>query len=149
MRRTVQRAISGTLAIGLLTLSIGCSIQPPTKGEARVYPEDLEQLETLNVQVFRKTAHIELTNTSSRVFGPSTLWLNGQFSRDLDGLDVGQSVRLPLASFQNEFGERFRAGGFFAIEAPYNLVLAQIETNTEYGHELIGLIVVQGREESL
>ena len=102
MRRTVYRVILA----GILATLVGCTIQPPTNGAARPYPENLQQLETLNIQVFRKTAHIELTNTSARDFGPSTIWINGQFSRDIDGLEIGQSIRLPLASFQNEFGER-------------------------------------------
>ena len=45
----------------------------------------------------------------------------------IDGLAVGQTLRLPLGTFRNEFSEAFRGGGFFAPERPERLVLAELE----------------------
>jgi hypothetical protein len=99
--------------------------------------------ETLDIQVFRRTQTIELTNTTARRFGPGTLWLNARFARAIDGLDVGQTLVLPLAGFRDEFSDSFRSGGFFATEKPYRLVLAELETEGR----MRGLVVVGSTEE--
>lgn len=83
-----------------------------------------------------------VTNTTAEAWGAGTVWLNGQFSHEIGGLDLGQAVRLPLGSFRNEHGEAFRAGGFFSTERPDTVVLVQFEQ----GEELIGVVVVQGRQ---
>jgi hypothetical protein len=126
----------------------GCASSPAPVQYARPYPPDLAQRETLNIQVFRSTFHIELTNTTARPFGRSTLWLNARYSRPIDALAVGQTVRLPLKEFRDEHSEPFRTGGFFAIEPPERLVLAQIESvGAGEKPALLGLIVVRGQEE--
>ncbi len=96
---------------------------------ARVYPETLSRGEPLDIQVVRGETTLSFTNTTSRVFGPSTLWLNSYYSRPLEGLAVGQSIKLPLADFRNEHGEPFRGGGFFATKKPERMVLAQLEND--------------------
>lgn len=122
----------------LAVLVLGACAGPRPIVQGPVYPRDLPRTRTLDIQVFRHETTIELTNTTARRFGPVRLWLNGRFARDLGGLDVGQTVEMPLASFRDEYSEAFRAGGFFATEKPDRLVLAEIET----GQELLGLIVV-------
>ena len=131
----------------LITILPGCGSGPEKVTYARPYPA-IAQSEVLNVQVVRGTTTIALTNTSARAFGPSTLWLNGRYSRPIDGLKVGQSMTLPMAEFRDEFQDAFRGGGFFASEPPERLVLAQIETPGEDGKErLLGLLVVGGDPE--
>jgi hypothetical protein len=116
---------------------------------AREYPESPQRLEVLDIQVFRSAKHIELTNTTAQAFGPSTIWLNMHYSRPIDGLAVGQTLRLPLSSFRNEFSEAFRGGGFFAPEKPERLVLAELEPVAQAGDDpekprFYRLIVVGG-----
>lgn|GEM_PF-591946 len=124
-----------------------CSGVPTPVPYARPYPA-LTQSQALNIQVFRTTKHLELTNTTARAFGPSTLWLNARFSRPIDGLGVGQSLKLRLEEFRDEYSDVFRGGGFFSTEAPERLVLAQIETvNPDAKPDLVGLIVVKGKDE--
>lgn len=136
------------LALFALAVAGGCAGLPAPVHYARPYPTDIPQRETLNIQVFRSTFHVEFTNTTARVFGPSTLWLNARFSRPIDGLAVGQTLRLPLKDFRDEYSEAFRAGGFFATEPPERLVLAQLETKkADDNGALLGLIVVRGQEE--
>lgn len=135
------------LAVIAAAAASGCASSPVPVTYARPYPGDISQRETLNIQVFRSTFHVEFTNTTARVFGPSTLWLNARFSRPIDGLAVGQTLRLPLRDFRDEYSEAFRAGGFFATEIPERLVLAQLETKKADSTDLLGLIVVHGHEE--
>src|SRR6185436_2559268 len=105
---------------------------------------ELKQTEVVNIQGFRRTKTIEFTNTTARALGPSTIWLNARFCRPIDGLAIGQSVTLPM----KEFRDQFRGGGFFAVEPPERLALAQIETKDNEGKPvLLGMIVVGGEAE--
>jgi hypothetical protein len=92
-------------------------------------PSPLAQSEVLNIQVFRNVTDLELTNTTARSFGPSVLWINERYSRPIDGLAIGESLDLPLREFVDEFGDPFRAGGFFATRDPDPFVLAQLESD--------------------
>lgn len=109
----------------------------------RAYPLDKAQARVDDIQVKREGTQIVFTNTTDHAFGPLTMWLNGEFSREIDGIAIGETVRLSLSDFRNEFGERFRAGGFFATEKPSDVVLAQFEIDAQ----LVGLVVVRGQAE--
>lgn len=113
----------------------------------RPYPRHLAQTEVLDIQVIRNPETvISLTNTTSRTFGPSTIWINGRYSRPILGLAPGETLRLNLYEFRDEFGEKFRAGGFFATKLPDEVVHAQLETIENGETKLLGLVVV-GQEE--
>lgn len=105
---------------------------------SRAYPRQLSRSGTLSVQVIRRVTHIELSNTTAQAFGPSTIWVNGRFSKTIDGFAVGQTLKLDLREFRDQFGETFRAGGFFATRDPDALVLCELES----GDSIYGLIVV-------
>lgn len=96
---------------------------------------------SVNAQVLRDEQTISLTNTSGRVLGPGTMWLNGRYGREIGEIGLGQTVTYRLASFEDEFGEAFRAGGFWAIEDPDLLVRAEVEE----GEGLVGLVVARGK----
>ncbi len=131
------------LAAAALVWLAGCSSGPTQIRQGPVYKSDLTRAPTANIQVFRRSTTIELTNTTAQAFGPSTIWLNGRFGRAIDGLAVGQSLELRLAEFRDQFDEAFRGGGFFATEKPDRLVLAELETDGK----LVGLVVVGGEDE--
>lgn len=97
---------------------------------ARAYPAGLEPGPVLDIQVVKHPTELEMTNTTARAIGPSTLWLNQRFSRPIDGLAVGQTLTLTLTDFRDEYGEALRPGGFWASRIPTALVLAQLETPT-------------------
>lgn len=130
------------LIVLLLSVLGACSSAPKQIVQGEKYPDKIRRAGSVDIQVFRHDTDIEFTNTTARSFGPSTLWLNGRFSHRLDGLALGQTMKLPLKSFTDEFGEHFRGGGFFATQRPERLGLAELQT----GDELLGLIVV-GNEE--
>ena len=126
----------------VLALAAGCSSTPRTIAQGEDYPASIKHGATVDIQVFRHDTDIEFTNTTARAFGPSTIWLNGRFSHHIDGLALGETVKLPLKSFKDHFGEAFRGGGFFATQRPERLALAEIQT----GGDMLGLIVVGGEE---
>ena len=83
-----------------------------------------------------------MTNTSAKAFGPSRVWLNARFSRTIDEFAVGQTLKLDLREFYDEFGESFRAGGFFATRNPEAMVLCELENEgTVYGLVVVGSLV--------
>jgi hypothetical protein len=111
-----------------------------------IYPSSVARTSTLDIQVIRRETKIELTNTTARSFGPSILWLNGRFSREIDGLAVGQTLVLRLKEFKDQYGDTFRGGGFFATERPERLALAEIQPKDANPPTILGMIVVGGEE---
>lgn len=141
--KMIQAVLMAGVALVGVGLGVGlgaCQAGQSKVNYARVYPETLLKGETLDIQVVRGETTLTLTNTTARVFGPSTLWLNAYYSRPLEGLAVGQSLTIPLAEFRNEFGEPFRGGGFFATKRPERMVLAQLE----HDGSLHALVVIRG-----
>ncbi len=139
MKHTRPATMMIPLLIGVLQ---ACSSAPSTITQGQKYPAPIHHAQTLDIQVFRHATEIEFTNTTAHEFGPSTLWLNGRFSHPIDGLALGQTLKIPLKSFKDEFGEAFRGGGFWAIQRPERLALAELQN----GNDMLGLIVV-GNEE--
>ncbi len=137
--------LAGVLLAALLAMLDGCAGASAKTGlvQGPAYPRPKHQTRTLDIQVFRGNTKLRLTNTTAHAFGPCTLWLNAQFSRPIDGLEVGQTLDLPLRSFRDEYGDVFRGGGFFAAVKPETLVLAQLEV----GDELLGLVVINQGEQ--
>jgi hypothetical protein len=129
------------IAVVLGLALVGCAGQRDIE-QGTVYPTGLKRGTTLDIQVIRRSTKIELTNTTSRPFAKSTLWLNGRYSKEIDGLAVGQKLTFWLREFKDEYGESFRGGGFFATRRPEMLALAEIQT----GDEMLGLVVVRGDE---
>ena len=139
-----MRPTPTTLLIVLLAaLASGCRSAGDLAVPAVSFPA-LKQAKTLDIQVVRRGTHIRLSNTTSSPFAKSRLWLNRRFSLAIESWAIGQTFDLPLSDFRDEFGERFRAGGFFAAEAPDSIVQAQLQTPLEGDSALLGLIVVPG-----
>lgn len=140
------------LRLGLVSMLLaGAGLASCSTGQRAVglddfpaYPSEKAQIEILDVQVLRDGDTISLTNTTAERFDQSRIWLNREFSYAVDGIEVGETIRLDLNEFRNRYGARFRAGGFFATQRPKNVVLAQIEPERE-SQRLLGLIVVDGR----
>jgi len=138
-RRTILCALAAfTSLAGCATLDelAGDSILEP----GPVYPQELGQSGMLDIQAFRSETSLLLTNTTSESFpGGGRIWVNAQFSFPFGSFDIGQTMDVDLRNFVNEFGERFRAGGFFATERPDRVVLVQLE----HGERIDGIVVVE------
>ncbi len=137
-------AFAGPLLV-LASFGAGCAheVRPELGFD---YPQSLGQARTLDVQVVRDPeTHIAFTNTTASPIGPGRVWLNQAYSQPLDRVAVGQTRTLDLREFRNQFGESFRAGGFFATRTPKDVVLVQVH---ERGRdELLGFVVVRGQAE--
>lgn len=139
---------AGRAAVALVfgVVVSGCAA-PAAIVPHRSYPEQVGRGETLDIQVFRRGRHLELTNTTARRFAGAVLWLNGRYSRDVPALAPGQHLRLPLHEFCDEFGEAFPAGGFFASELPEPVVLAELQVPGPEGtFVMYGLVAVDEPE---
>lgn len=111
------------------------------------YPMTMPMGEVYDIQVFRDVGTMRFTNTSPRTFEPSRIWINQRFSRLFAGVAPGETVELPLIEFVDEYGDTFRAGGFFANRSPEALVLVQIESGEGESAVLDGFVVVENRYE--
>lgn len=134
--------VRGALALGATVCALAAcqpGIDPNLAGPA--YPAETKQATTLDIQVVRSETDITLTNTTARAFGKSRLWINRWYSKPIASLGVGETMKISLNEFRDQYGEPFRAGGFFASRTPDRVEQAQLET----GDGMIGLIVV-GRE---
>ena len=137
-----------SIVLACLLVTVGLSACQSGLGpldRAAEYPFEAKQEKTLDIQVVRRGTRISMTNTTATNFGPSRLWLNRRFSFPIAKWDIGETLDLPLKDFLDEFGERFRPGGFFAAEAPDKIVHAQVEVPSavsEGGARMLGLIVV-------
>lgn len=135
--------LGGAVAVLSLAATMGgCSQGPNPSLAGPTYPER-SQAKTLDIQVVRNETEIRLTNTTARSYRSSRLWINRWYSKPIERFDVGQTLKLSLWDFRDEYGEAFQAGGFFATRKPEKLVLAQLES----GDEMLGLIVVEAATE--
>lgn len=134
------------VAAGLAAGVGGCRGGASATAVGVAYPEGSRSREVLDIQAFRDGVTLTLTNTTARAFGPSTLWANMRFGLDIDGLAVGETLEVDLRDFRDQYGARFRGGGFFAAEKPQRLVLLEIETKGE-GAALLSMTVVRGEGE--
>lgn len=135
-----------TVAILLLCAALAACAAPQTNAPwARPYPESPTLAGTADIQVVRDGTTISMTNTTARAFGPSTVWINMQWSLPIEGFKPGQTLTLDLAEFRNQHQEHFCAGGLFATERPDTVALTQIEEAREGGKtEMVGLVTVKG-----
>ena len=99
--------------------------------------------EVLDVQVFRESTTLRFTNTTTHDFGPSIVWINQRYSQELSGLASGETVEMDLKLFVDDFGETYRAGGFFSQRIPAPVVLCQLQTLLDGEEQLIGFVVVE------
>lgn len=144
MRSVAIGVVVGVLGVVAGTLA-GCG-GTRNVAHARAWP-GLAQEKVLDVQVVRDGRELRMTNTSTRSFGKSTIWLNQRFSKPIEAWPAGKSLTLSLNDFVDEYSTGFRAGGFFASESPVRVVLTQIETMGEDGApEMLGLVTL-GKQE--
>lgn len=145
--RIVPLAGVAMLLAAIPILSGGCQLfkEKLTAEPGPAYPETLPRGRSADVQVFRDVVTLRMTNTTASSYGPGRLWLNQTFSIDAGTLEPGQTWEFQLASFVDEFGDVFRAGGFFAQRDPAAVVLVEIENGAEDGRELVSFVVVENK----
>lgn len=142
-RRSVALGVCPAVIVAL-TVLWGCGTGGKAPAQGRAYPSALRQASVADIQAFRDGTDVRFTNTSPRTFGPSTLWANARFAHEIKGLAPGEAFEIDLRRLRDQYGEKYRGGGFFASEPPQPLVLLQIETDGTEGREMVGLVVVKG-----
>lgn len=95
----------------------------------------------VDAQVFRDDTDIVVVNSTPRSFSDFHLWLNQRYARHVDRLDAGQTIRLSLWDFFDQWGGRFNAGGFFRSYEPTPVRLVEIQLDD--AQPMVGLIAVQ------
>ncbi|MGD9688149.1 MAG: hypothetical protein AB7K52_05770 [Phycisphaerales bacterium] len=120
----------------LLTLAPGCQYSDQLT-DGPTYPA-LDQARVLDIHVRRDETIITFTNTSPEAIPACRMWVNRWWCREVDAIDIGETVRLDLTEFLDPYGEPFRAGGFFATEPPDRLLQAQFE----YSGQIVGVVVI-------
>ncbi|MDX2131144.1 MAG: hypothetical protein SFY69_03715 [Planctomycetota bacterium] len=130
------------IAAVALAAPCACVSRPRAEGAAPAYPREATVTSLADIQVFRRGTRLQFTNTTAQDVGASRLWLNMRYSRPLDPVGVGESVDLDLRDFVDQYGERFRAGGFFSTEPPKPVVLAQLETPAPDGTPALVTLIV-------
>lgn len=143
--RRVGFALSAAIALSTLG---GCQLfnEKLSAEPGPVYPEDAPMVSVLDVQVFRDVTTLRFTNSTTSDIPESTMWLNKRYSAAMPTVASGETAELDLRGFVDEFGDTYKAGGFFAQREPAPVVLAQIAVPDENGNPLLyGLVVVQNK----
>ena len=91
--------------------------------------------------VFREGSDIELVNATADSYFDFQLWVNQRYTRHVDALPAGETIRLSLWDFFDELGENFSAGGFWRTEEPTAVRLVEIQLGSD--QPMIGLITIQ------
>lgn len=117
--------------LGLVVLSgvLGCQGRGGVEEQYPLYPGVVNGDVLLDVQAFRRGRNLEMTNTSTISFEHARVWANRTYSREISDFGIGETIRVGLAGFRNEYGQRFEAGGFFATARPDALVSVEIEAD--------------------
>jgi len=130
-----------TASIVAVLACLGCSSTKEI-ANGRPYPNYLSQDQTLDIQVFMLPTELTFTNTTATRFGPSTLWLNMWFSREIPSIEPGQTLTFKLKDFRDQYGDVFKPSGFWATVTPDKLVLTQLETISGDETVLYGLLTI-------
>jgi hypothetical protein len=143
------RRVGLALFLGSLPLFTGgCKLfnEKLTAEPGPVYPETAPMAGVLDIQVFRDVTLLRFTNSTTTDLPDGIMWLNKRYSAPMAALSSGETAELDLRVFVDEFGDTYKAGGFFAQREPAPVVLAQVEVPDDNGSPLLyGLVVVQNK----
>ena len=126
------KQVSAALALVLALVMVGgCAqerIDTPRARElaALRYPETAERGPELDVLVHIEGREVHLVNRTPRSYHGMQLWLNRQYVREVQTVDIGEGNYYFLRSFINRWQEPFPTGGFLTPERRRPLVLAEL-----------------------
>ena len=143
--KPIQHIIAIVLLLFLIATLSGCQLfsEKAQADPGPRYPDTMAKGPVLDVQVFRESTVLRFTNTTTHDFGSSVVWLNQRYSQELSGLASGETVEMDLKLFVDDFGETYRAGGFFSQRIPAPVVLCQLQTMLNGEEQLVGFVVVE------
>ena len=130
--------------IALMLLALACAgCQNPSGNPALAtmpYPMELHKSESVPIQVHRNEEFLEIVNSTAVDYERAILWINQRFSKELQPLLAGSTLRVDLWSLRDVFGEQFNAGGIWRTDEPTPVVIAELQTNES--QSLVGLVVI-------
>ena len=129
------------MTILILAVLVGCQAPPPDVSKATgQYPFNLHSANSMPIQVVRNQEHIKIVNSTASDFNSPILWINQQYTQQLPSMPAGSTVRVNLWHCYDSLGEQFNAGGFWRIDEPTKLVIAELQISDT--QPLVGLLVI-------
>lgn len=141
-----RRVVSSVVLVALACVALpGCArtMYDPDRA-TRGYPHDLHQPKSVDIQVFREGATLEIVNSTPHSYRDFDLWINQRYVRHVDLLAAGETLRLSLWDFYDVRGDRFSAGGFWRTAPAKPLRLTEIQVDED--QPLIGLVTITEKE---
>lgn len=141
-RTTMPPMIRIALLLGIFwSGASGCTgrIYDPARATV-AYPSQLAQGETILAQATRDRDELVIVNATSRSFTDIKLWVNQRYMHQLDRFGAGETVRLPITTFFDAWGETPIPGGFLRTDRPTRILLVQIQTDAT--SPLLGLVTI-------
>lgn len=101
------------------------------------YPAEAEYGEDLNVRVIRDRTLAQLINVEPQTISNKQLWVNQQWVRQVERIEVGANEPFALVTMINEHGEPFPVGRWLQPEIGQELNSAELyDLNTGLRHRL-------------
>lgn len=138
------RSLRATCVVACLSL-VAC--QPKTYVAdlaTRPYPSAQHTTDVIDVQCFRRDTELELVNATANSYRDFDLWINQRYVHHVDALPAGETIRVSLWDFFDEWGQRFYAGGFFRSYPPQPVRMVEVQTGE--GAPMIGLVAIRSEE---
>ncbi len=104
----------------------------------RAYPMALGQGSVVQIQAIPAATDISIVNATAVSYANFDLWLNQRYVCHVDALGAGQTIRVPIIGFYDQWGEKPYPGGLLQTFDPTPIVLLQIETAAD--QPLVGLV---------
>lgn len=142
----IVKTRTGCLLLWLASATLiglsGCEQPPPIVDSptadalaALRYPGQTEYGPDLDIVVVREDEHIRLTNRTARAYEGMQLWLNQQYVRQVDRIDIGVNPDTQLPTFLNRHHESFPVGSFLQPDQARPVISAELydpATNVRY-----------------
>ncbi len=120
------------LCVPVLVMT-GCEQPPPVLDGPTAellsglrYPGQSEYGPDLDIVVVREGTSIRLTNRTPRRYDGMQLWLNQQYVREVEVLDIGANPGVPLATLINRHREPFPVGTFLQPDLARPVISAEL-----------------------
>lgn len=137
--------VKPAVALALAAVLTGChgNLYDPQMA-ARPYPRDLHTTNVADIHVFRDGTTLEIVNSTPHSYQNFDLWVNQRYVAHVDQMAAGQTIRLSLWDFRDEFGDGFNAGGFFRTRPATPVRMVEIQAGPQ--QPMIGLVAIRAEE---
>jgi len=142
----MNRAVLIMMVLAVMGLTMaGCTRRLNDPAWAtQPYPDELHTTNIADMQVFRKGTNLHIVNSTAHSYSEFDLWVNQRYVHHIGSLGAGQTVRVSLWDFKDEFGDRFYAGGFFRVREAQVVRLVQIQQDET--QPLLGLVTIRAED---